>query len=115
MRRDPSYLLDMLSSARDAVEFAAELTFHEFEQSLLHRNAILKSIEIIGEAASRLSDETKETHPEIEWRKMLACVTISSTAISASITPESGRSFNWNQSSHRKQSDNSYPACQENI
>ncbi|MDE0153409.1 MAG: DUF86 domain-containing protein [Gammaproteobacteria bacterium] len=71
MRRDPSYLLDMLSSARDAMEFAAELTFHEFEQSLLHRNAILKSIEIIGEAASRLSDEIKEAHPEIEWRKIV--------------------------------------------
>lgn len=71
MRRDPSYLLDMLSSARDAVAFASDLTFHEFEQSLLHRNAILKSIEIIGEAASRLSGETKEAHPEIEWQKIV--------------------------------------------
>ena len=71
MRRDPSYLLDMLHAARDAVAFAAELTFQQFEQSPLHRNAILKSVEIIGEAASRLNDDTKDAHPEIEWHKII--------------------------------------------
>ena len=59
MRRDPSYLLDMLHAAHDAVELATGLAYKEFEQSLLHRNAILKSVETIGEAASRLSNETK--------------------------------------------------------
>lgn len=71
MRRDPSYLLDMLSSARDVVEFASNLTFPQFEQDRLRWSAILKAIEIIGEAASRLSGETKEAHPEIEWHKII--------------------------------------------
>lgn len=71
MRRDPSYLLDMLSSARDVAEFASGLTFTQFEQDRLRWSAILKAMEIIGEAASRLSDETKEAHPEIEWQKIV--------------------------------------------
>lgn len=71
MRRDPSYLLDMVHAARDAIEFASGLTSQQFEQSPLHRNAILKSLEIIGEAASRLSAETKDAHPEIEWHKIV--------------------------------------------
>jgi len=52
MRHDEdAYLLDMLLSARDALDFAAELSFTQFANSRLHQQAILKSIEIIGEAA----------------------------------------------------------------
>jgi uncharacterized protein with HEPN domain len=66
-RDDASYLLDMLLAAHDAVHFATGLRYAEFEQSRLHQNAILKSIEIIDEAAVRISTETKQTHPEIPW------------------------------------------------
>ena len=72
MRRDDAaYLLDMLLSARDAAEFAAELTFAQFEQSRLHQNAILKAIEIIGEAATRISEETRQAHPEVPWPEII--------------------------------------------
>ena len=71
MRRDDAYLLDMLQTAREAVEFAAGLTFLQFEQSRLHQNAVLKAIEIVGEAASRVSDGTKEAHPEIPWHEIV--------------------------------------------
>ena len=59
MRRDDAYLLDMLLAARDAVEFARGLTYAKFECSRLHQNAIVKSVEVIGEAVSRLSLEIK--------------------------------------------------------
>ena len=71
MRHDDAYLLDMLLSARDAAEFAAGLTFPQFEQSQLHQNAILKAIEIIGEAAARISEETKQAHPGIPWPEII--------------------------------------------
>ena len=71
MRHDDAYLLDMLLSARDAAEFAAGLTFPQFEQSQLHQNAILKAIEIIGEAAAPISEETKQAHPGIPWPEII--------------------------------------------
>ena len=71
MRHDDAYLLDMLLSARDAAEFAAGLTFPQFERSRLHQNAILKAIEIIGEAAARISEETKQAHPRIPWLEII--------------------------------------------
>ena len=71
MRRDDALLLDMLLSARRAVEFAAPLTFSEFENNDLHQLAILKSVEIIGEAASRISEETKAKHPDIPWTETI--------------------------------------------
>ena len=33
--------------------------------------AILKAVEIVGEAASRVSADTKEAHPEIPWPKII--------------------------------------------
>ena len=33
------------------------------------QDAVMRSIEIIGEAARRVSEELKQEHPEIPWRK----------------------------------------------
>ncbi len=72
MRRDDAiYLLDMLLAARDAMEFACRLTFSQFAQSRLDQLAILKSIEIVGEAASHLSADTRNEHPGIPWREII--------------------------------------------
>lgn len=71
MRHDPSYLADMLLAARNAVNFAEGLTRQQFEQDALRQNAVAKAVEIVGEAASRLSAETKEKLPEIEWGQII--------------------------------------------
>ena len=71
MRQDDVLLLDMLGAARKATEFATGLTYAQFERSDLHQNAIFKVLETIGEAASRISDETKAANPEISWREIV--------------------------------------------
>ena len=71
MRRDDAYLLDMLLSARDAVEFVSGITYADFEGSRLRQNAVLKSVEIIGEAASRVSAGTRETLGNIPWGEIV--------------------------------------------
>ena len=72
MRRDDrSYLLDMLVAARDAVAFTKGLSYGEFATDRRSQLAILKSVEIVGEAASRLSADTKERHPDIPWQEIV--------------------------------------------
>ena len=71
MRYDDAYLLDMLLAAREAGKFAADLTFAAFEQNRMAQLAILKVVEIIGEAASRVSTECKDTYPEIPWSRIV--------------------------------------------
>ena len=72
MRRDDaSFLLDMLMAARDAVDFASGLTYDRFVQSRLHQHAIIKAVEIVGEAAARISNETKEAHADIPWAEIV--------------------------------------------
>lgn len=61
----------MLVAARDAVAFADGLSFSEFARDQRTQLAILKSVEIVGEAASRLSAETRAAHPSISWREIV--------------------------------------------
>ena len=70
-RHDAAYLLDMLLHARDAREFVAGLTYQDFDRSLLHQRAVMKSVETIGEAASRVSGDTKHAIPEIPWSEIV--------------------------------------------
>ena len=71
MRRDDSFLLDMLAPTHKALRFADGMTYAQFEQSDLHQNAIFKTLEIIGEAASRVSEATREAHAGIPWREIV--------------------------------------------
>ena len=71
MRRDDAYLLDMLLAAREAREFAASLTLPEFERNRMAQLAILKAVEVVGEAASHVSAEVRDAHSEIPWRGII--------------------------------------------
>ena len=71
MRRDDAFLLDMLLAARDAVAFVAGLTLPQFERNRLHQHAVLKAIEIVGEAAGRIGPDTRRAHPEIPWPELI--------------------------------------------
>lgn len=44
MRRDDSYLLDMLLAAREAKEFTTGLTFEKFQQDRVVQLAVLKAV-----------------------------------------------------------------------
>jgi len=66
--RDAALLLDMLLAARDARNFVEGLDKSAFLASRLHQNAVIRSLEIIGEAAGKVSAVTVTAHPEILWR-----------------------------------------------
>jgi uncharacterized protein with HEPN domain len=67
MLRDETLLLDMLQASRDALEFVDNLNQAQFDGSRLHQYAVIRSKEIIGEAAGKVSPGFQEAHPEIPW------------------------------------------------
>ena len=71
MQGDDALLLDMLLYCEQAVQFASTLTVEEFKASRLHQLAVVKAVETVGEAASKISDETQQAHPEIPWSKII--------------------------------------------
>ncbi len=72
MWRDEAYLLDMWIAAREARSFSEGLTWEQFCDSSLHQHAIAQALDNIGEAARKISQETKEAHPEIPWPTIVA-------------------------------------------
>ncbi len=69
-RDEAALLLDMLESARDAVSFAERLEYADFVKDRRSQLAILKAVEIVGEAASRVSVDTREANSAIPWREI---------------------------------------------
>ena len=67
MRHDDALLLDMLLAAREAAELASRTTFVDFKQDRTIQLAVIKAIEIVGEAASRVRADTRSQHPDIPW------------------------------------------------
>ena len=72
-RDDTAYLLDMLLAARDAVSFAEGMSYADFARDRRTQLSILKSVEIVGEAASRLSEDTRPKFPPFyTWKIVLS-------------------------------------------
>ena len=68
--RDASLLLDMLLAARDVRSFVTGLDEAGFSGSRLHQNAVIRSLEVIGEAAGKISPATRAMLPAIPWREI---------------------------------------------
>ena len=68
--RDAALLLDMKLAAEDALGFVASLDEPAFLASALHQSAVIRKLEVLGEAAGRVSRSFCAAHPEIPWREM---------------------------------------------
>ena len=69
-RVDAVYLVDMLTHARRVEERLGGATRQAFERDLNVQESIVFNLIIIGEAVSKISQETRASHPEIDWVKI---------------------------------------------
>ena len=69
--RDPAYLWDMLQAAREVEEMLEDNDLSAFLSSTILLRATERSVEIIGEAARRVSVVYRGMHPEIPWRMII--------------------------------------------
>ena len=70
LERDAALLLDMLLAARDAQSFVQGLDEAAFLASRLHQNAVIRSLDVLGEAAGKVSTAACSAHPDIPWREI---------------------------------------------
>lgn len=70
MLRDLTYVLDMLIATRHIQAYMAGIDRSMFEQDTLRQDAIIRRIDIVGEAARRISAEFRAAHPDIPWQQM---------------------------------------------
>ncbi len=71
MQRDKEYLLDILEAAKLAVAYVNNKTKEEFFNDLQCQDAVIRRLEIIGEASKRISEETRAAYPDLPWSDMV--------------------------------------------
>ncbi len=71
-KSDAAWLWDMLDAAQAVSEFIRDKTFAQYVADRLLRSAVERQIEIVGEAARKVSSEFQQLPPEILWRPIIA-------------------------------------------
>ena len=69
--RDPGRIQDMIEAADYVISFVDGLTYEQFLADKIRFFAVMKNVEIIGEAANMLTEEFKAAHSEIPWRQVI--------------------------------------------
>jgi uncharacterized protein with HEPN domain len=71
MSRDESlYLLDIKESCEKVLKFTTGMTLKDLVNDDLHYDAVLRNLEIIGEAVKHISAEQRQNNPQVKWRKI---------------------------------------------
>lgn len=70
MERDTEYLLDILEAAKLASAYISGKTREQFSRDTQCQDAVIRRLEIIGEAARRISAKTQALLPDLPWQEM---------------------------------------------
>lgn len=71
MPRDyKAYMNDILEAIDRIESYTTNLTIDDFSESRLYQDAIVRNLEIIGEAVKSLPKKLIAKYPKIEWKKI---------------------------------------------
>jgi uncharacterized protein with HEPN domain len=70
-RSDSAFLDDMVGHASEACEFLRGRERSDLDRDRQLCLAIVRLLEVVGEAAAQVSPELRERHPEIAWRGLI--------------------------------------------
>jgi len=69
---DVAYLWDMLKTAREALSYVARVREETYLRDRMRQRALERTIEVLGEAASRVSESGRSGLPGVDWRRIVA-------------------------------------------
>ena len=65
------YFEDILESIEKIHRYLGEASFDEFSENEMLTDAVIRNLEIIGEAAVHIDPDIRVKYPEIEWKKIV--------------------------------------------
>jgi len=69
--RDVSdYISDIITAISDIQSFTGNMSFEAFAKDKKTINAVIRSLEVIGEATKRVPKSLRQKYPDIPWSKM---------------------------------------------
>ena len=69
-RRDSDFLSDIQEAIRRAMAYTAGMTYETFLADNKTQDAVIRNLEIIGEATKNLSTELRAKYPDVPWKSM---------------------------------------------
>lgn len=69
--RDKQLLANIVEAIDFATDFVGQMSYEDFTHDKRTYFAVVKNIEIIGEAAYQLTIDFKNNHPEVEWKVII--------------------------------------------
>ncbi len=64
------FINDILEQINNIESFSKNFTKDKFENNALRKNAIARSLEIIGEAVKNIPNDFREKYTDVDWRKV---------------------------------------------
>lgn len=68
MKKDKTYIQHILEAISDIEKFIENVPQDHFYENKEKQYAVLRALEIIGEATKNLSKDLRKKHPQIPWR-----------------------------------------------
>jgi len=69
-RRDQDYLSDIQGAIQRIAAYTAGLTYEQFMQDIKTQDAVVRNLEVIGEATKNLSPRLRKTYPQVPWKEL---------------------------------------------
>lgn len=69
-RGDKEFIFDMILACEKILNYTKNLSYEDFHSNDMVVDAVIRNIEIIGEAVKNISKEVKMKYPEIEWHEI---------------------------------------------
>lgn len=69
-RGDREFLMDMIIACEKIMKYTEDMSYEDFCKNEMVIDAVVRNIEILGEASKNISEVLKKKHPEIEWREI---------------------------------------------
>lgn len=67
-REDTAVIHDIKEAISRIISYTSKMKYDDFLEDFKTQDAVIRNIEILGEAVKLLSDETKEKYPNIPWK-----------------------------------------------
>ncbi|MBC2694718.1 MAG: DUF86 domain-containing protein [Desulfobacteraceae bacterium] len=69
-RKDKDFLSHINEAVKRTVLYVEKMTYEQFLEDIKTQDAVIRNIEIIGEATKNISEELRSRYPEIPWKNM---------------------------------------------
>ncbi|UCG70087.1 MAG: DUF86 domain-containing protein [Thermoplasmata archaeon] len=70
-RNNRLYVKDILESIKRIENYISDQSYDEFIKNDMIRDAVLRNLEVIGEAAKNIPDAIREKYPDVPWKRII--------------------------------------------